>query len=160
MQVEDIVHPTIQKFNREGHEKIIKRLSDLMQLDIDAVEAYEQALKNIETTMIHSQIASFQNDHKQHINDLSRLITKLGGEPPERTKDFKGFFIKGMTALRSAMGEQSALKAMYANEELTNKTYSKALEEGELSVEARLLVEKNYADEQRHLAYIHSVIEA
>ena len=137
--------------------EVIECLNDLTQLDMDAIEAYDQALKNIETSNIHEKLESFKNDHKQHIIDLARVVKNLHGEPIGPGKDFKGFIIKGMTAIQSAMGEKSALKAMQSNEELTNKTYAKALEK-DLPPEAKLIVEKNYRDEQEHLKYIRAIL--
>ena len=42
---------------------------------------------------------------------------------------------------------------MQSNEKTTNKKYSQALEP-ELPADVRALVEMNYSDEKRHLAYI------
>jgi len=137
---------------------VIEKLCDLMQLDIDAVEAYEQAIKNIETSAIKQNITSFKEDHKRHITELSAQIISLGGTPPERSKDLKGFIIKGMTAIQSSLGENQALHAMKLNEKLTNKMYKNALEMS-LPADVRELVEKNYADEKRHLSYINQQLD-
>ena len=47
---------------------------------------------------------------------------------------------------------------MRSNELLTNKTYDKA-RSWDLPADVRELIERNYADEQRHLAYIEQAIE-
>src|SRR5690348_5866746 len=122
-----------------------KKLCKLAQLDIDAVNAYEQALKIIDDIAIHAKISQFRDDHLRHINDLSMAIRDLGGEAPERTLDFKGFIITGFTAIRSATGTEGALKAMQGNEKLTNSTYAEALS-WDLSPEIHGLIQKNYAD--------------
>lgn len=140
-----------------SHADLAKQLIKLAQLDIDAVNAYEQALKNIEHADIHANISQFKNDHIQHIDDLATAIRSLGGEPPERTLGIKGFMIAGFTAIRSATGTQGALKAMQSNEKLTNSTYEKALS-WESPPNIKMLIEKNYADEKRHLAYINDVL--
>lgn len=136
---------------------LAKKLYKLAQLDIDAVNAYEQALKNIEHAGIHTQISTFRDDHVRHINELSVVIRTLGSEPPERTLDIKGVLIAGFTVIRSAMGTEGALKAMQGNEKLTNSTYADALS-WDLTPEIRTLLEKNYADEKRHLEYINNVL--
>jgi hypothetical protein len=46
---------------------------------------------------------------------------------------------------------------MLGNEELTNLTYESALKL-ELSAEVRAVVEQNYEDEKRHLAWIKEAI--
>ncbi len=142
----------------EANKEIAKKLINLAQLDIDAVEAYEQALKNIDVSNIHRKISEFRDDHIQHIEDLSEIITALGETPPKRTKDIKGFLIAGFTAIRSATGTMGALKAMRGNEELTNRKYHEALE-WELPTKIKHVVEKNYEDEKRHLRYIENKIK-
>jgi len=139
-------------------QNVIKKLAKLVQLDIDAVHAYEQALKNIDDTPIFNQIKNFQNDHLRHVDELNIEITKLGGQPLEFTKDFKGYLIEGFTSLRSITGTEGALKAMKMNEILTNKTYEYATNDADYSSDIKELLEKNYADEQRHLQYIENAI--
>jgi rubrerythrin len=143
-----------------ANEKIVKKLTDLTQLDIDAAHAYDQALKHIDNKEHYNNIARFRDDHIDHINDLSAMIRQYGGTPPEVTKDFKGYLIEGMTAIRSLTGITGALKAMETNEVLTNKTYNAALsdEEANWPNDVLQLLRKNYADEIRHLEYIRQAI--
>lgn len=136
---------------------VVNTLVKLAQLDIDAIHAYEQALKNIEDSVIYDALTEFQRDHKRHVRELSVEIQKLGEIPPE-DKDFKGFLIEGFTAVRSLTGTKGALKAMQGNEELTTKTYREALQ-NELPIGIRTLIEKNFADEQRHLNYIQHALQ-
>jgi uncharacterized protein (TIGR02284 family) len=141
------------------NEDLVKILYHLAQLDIDAVHAYNQALENITDEAIHKNITNFRNDHIRHIDDLSKQIHQHNGEPPIRTKDFKGYLIEGFTSLRSITGTEGALKAMEFNEVLTNKTYKEALEENnDLPIEIRALIQRNYADEKRHLEYIRAIL--
>lgn len=137
---------------------LAKKLYDLAQLDIDAARAYDQALENIDHPTVHSQISSFRADHLRHINDLSAVIRRLGEEPPSFSPDLKGFFIEGFTAIRSMTGTAGALKAMRGNELLTNRVYDKA-RAADLPADVKQLIERNFADEQRHLAYIEEAIE-
>jgi len=139
--------------------EMAKNLSSLVQLDIDAVHAYNQAIEEIDVVSIRDQLTEFRNDHSRHITELSDEIRQLGETPPEYSKDFKGHLIEGFTSLRSKMGTESALKAMQSNEKLTNKNYDKA-RSWTLTPTAKALVEKNYADEQRHLHYIEQALAA
>jgi uncharacterized protein (TIGR02284 family) len=139
------------------NEKVISILNDLIQLDIDAVHGYGQAIDNIEDTVVRGRLLEFQNDHERHIRELSQVVRDQGGTPIEHKRDFKGFLIEGMTAIRSATGTKGALKAMKTNELLTNRKYDKALEEA-LPPRARDLVLRNRDDERRHLQYIESCL--
>lgn len=126
-------------------------------LDNDAVKAYTSAIERIDIPYVKEKLTEFRSDHQRHISDLRALILGLGGKPKDHI-DFKGPFIQAMTAARSMMGNEQAIKAMKGNEELTNKKYAEALTAG-LSMEAMEIVRKNYEDEQRHLAFINQVIQ-
>ncbi len=136
----------------------ISKLSSLVQLDIDAVHAYSQAIDSIDVPEVKSRLSDFRSDHERHIENLSQAIRQLGGEPPEFKRDFKGFLIEGMTSLRSVTGTEGALKAMRTNEGLTNSTYEKALE-WDLSQDVRDIISKNREEERRHIQYIEDCIE-
>jgi uncharacterized protein (TIGR02284 family) len=136
--------------------RMIERLNDLIALDYDAVGAYEAAIDRIDVESLRMSLRTFQQDHERHIQDLSRVVTMLGGTPRQRP-DMKGFILKGFTAVTSMMGNEAALQAMRGNEVLTNRTYQMALNE-DWSDEARRIIERNYSDEQRHLAFIEGAL--
>lgn len=136
---------------------VIALLRDLVHLDVDAIHAYDQALKNIEVDSVRVQLERFKADHERHVTELTSAIIDLGGTAPVIRRDIKGFFIEGMTALRAAMGTEQSLKAMQTNEKLTNKEYDKA---AKMVLPARVdeLVRRNFDDERRHLEYIEDAI--
>jgi uncharacterized protein (TIGR02284 family) len=140
-------------------EAFLSRLNNLLMLDHDAVDAYEQAIKRMKSPVVSGRLRAFQDDHRRHIADLTACITKYGGQPQNR-RDVKGFFIKGMTALQSVMGDEMALKAMHTNERLTNRYYQDALDEVTYPADARAIVERNRADEARHLAWIEEALKS
>jgi rubrerythrin len=139
--------------------KTMKTIRKMIQLDIDAVHAYEQALVKIDDREIKSQISAFRDDHRRHIDDLSDYLRNHNETVPKMERDLKGFLIEGFTALRSATGTEGALKAMKSNEKITNSQYQDAIDEVELE-DARVLLQKNYEDEKRHLAYIEQVLDS
>jgi uncharacterized protein (TIGR02284 family) len=132
--------------------KMIDRLNELIALDYDAVGAYEAAIDRIDVEFLGSRLREFQGDHRRHIQELSRVVTGLGGKPREKP-DVKGFLLKGFTAITSMMGNEAALKAMQGNEKLTNRIYEQAMRES-WPEEVRVIIERNFRDEQRHLAFI------
>lgn len=138
--------------------ELCKHLISLAQLDIDAIHAYSHAIERINIESVKENLTRFREDHERHVQLLSPVISELGGTPPEFKPDFKGFVIQGMTALRSVTGNEGALKAMRTNEELTNRTYEKALG-WEMPADVRAIIEKNREDERRHLDYVNQAIE-
>ncbi|HEX8950115.1 MAG TPA: DUF2383 domain-containing protein [Dissulfurispiraceae bacterium] len=137
--------------------EMIDNLSDLVKVDIDAVHAYGQVIKHIDITSVREQLVNFQGDHERHIKDLSRVIRNLGGEPPEFSRDFKGYVLQGFAALRSMTGDEGALKALKSGEEFTNKRYHEA-RSWDLPADIISIIESNYEDEQRHLNYVNQAI--
>jgi uncharacterized protein (TIGR02284 family) len=140
-----------------SEKEVADKLNSLIQLDIDAVHGYNQALEHIDVPTVKDRISEFRDDHQRHIRDLSSLVASMGEKPPEFSPDFKGYIIKGFTSFRSAMGTEGAIKAIEMNEKLTNKKYSEATT-WDLSAEAMNLVDRNYEDEKKHLAYIEQAL--
>jgi len=138
---------------------LVEVLTDLAQLDVDAVLAYNQAIDNIDELPIRDTLVSFRADHDRHITELGAMIASFGGVAPSLERDLKGFFIEGMTAIASKVGTRGALLAMIGNETLTNAKYKTALGKN-LSQDVKVVVEQNYRDEQRHLAYIKDTLKA
>jgi len=138
-------------------DEILNQLEKLIQLDVDATHAYDQAIKNVDDQVIKDKLILFQGDHRRHIDLLSAKVLELGGTPPELASDFKGFFISGFTALRSLTGTKGALEAMETNEKLTSSKYQDA---GKLAWPTDLssLIQSNLADEQRHLSFVREAI--
>jgi uncharacterized protein (TIGR02284 family) len=136
---------------------ILNHLEKLIQLDVDATHAYDQAIKNVNEQVIKDKLIQFQSDHRKHIDLLSAKVLELGGTPPELTSDFKGFMISGFTALRSLTGTKGALEAMETNERLTNNRYEEACKL-DFPVDILAICRSNWADEQRHLSFIREAI--
>ena len=142
---------------KDNDQKIIDQLNDLIQLDYDAVQAYDLALQHIADADAADDLELFKSDHERHIVELHAVVTVLGGVPKQLGRDLKGILIEGMTKLRSATGTTGALKAMRVNEKLTNKTYEKALQI-QMPPVAHEIVIINRDDERRHLDAIEAHI--
>ncbi len=135
-------------------EKLIQRLNDLLMLDHDAVDAYEQAIKRMDSEMCRNKLREFQADHRRHIVDLKDCVVRYQGRARDHA-DIKGFFIKGMTAIQSMAGDEMALKAMQTNEKLTNQKYQEALDDLTMPDDVRSIVQRNRNDEARHLEWVN-----
>ena len=134
-------------------------MSNLVQLDIDAVHAYDQAVKEINDTIIRDRLLKFQDEHRNHISGLSKQIKNLGGQPPERSQDLKGYVIEAFTAIRSFTGLNGALNAMKTTEEITNRYYSEVVS-WEAPTEVKELLRTYFSEEKIHLDYISSNLKA
>lgn len=52
-------------------EEILDQLEKLIKLDVDATHAYDQAIKNMDQSIVRDKLLSFQGDHRRHIDVLS-----------------------------------------------------------------------------------------
>jgi demethoxyubiquinone hydroxylase (CLK1/Coq7/Cat5 family) len=64
---------------------------------------------------------------------------------------------KTMTKVAGLVGTEATLKAMRSNEEVLNKTYAHHLSL-DFPAEIKNVIRQNYADEQRHLAWVEQAL--
>ena len=76
--------------------QIIERLNDLIQLDVDAVEAYSHAIKSVKYDDIRKKLVEFQDDHRSHIQNLSAIVQRLDGQPVKPSPDLKGYLHRSL----------------------------------------------------------------
>jgi hypothetical protein len=107
---------------------------------------------------VRTQLALFRVDHERHIQELSNCLAAFGEKAPERSRDFTGFLLEGMTAIRALLGTLQALKAMRQNELTTNREYQGALDYAGYPSDVRAMLQRGLADERRHLQYIEDQI--
>lgn len=139
--------------------EIVDLLQELVKLDYDAIEAYEAAIERVEASHIQDQLAKYCDDHRRHTRNLGDHLRRLGGDVPEGP-DFKRVLTKGKVVIADLGGDKAILTAMKVNEDLTNKSYEKAVEHSETSPELKSVLEGNLADEREHRAWIKRTIEA
>jgi rubrerythrin len=140
------------------NQEIAEAVEELLQLDIDAVLAYDRAIGGIEEASVVNELASFKVDHQRHILELSQVLLGMSRKPPASKPDVKGTILGGVTGLRARLGTEQALAAMRTNEQLTTATYARMLAKP-FPEDVLAIVRKNYGDEQRHLAWIERAID-
>jgi rubrerythrin len=133
-------------------------LRSLAELDYDTVLAYETAIEKLDDADAKKQLAEFRDDHRRHIDDINLLLVDLDGKPLVED-DFKHVLLEGKVFIASILGDRAILKAMQSNEEETTKTYKAAVEIRGFAPEVTKLIENNYADERRHLAWVRAKLE-
>lgn len=110
-----------------NNEETIKQLKFLAHYEIDHYFLLEYATHHIEDKLIKQQLNAFKKDVKNNIKKLSFMIRALGEEPPENTRDFKGFFMEGYSAIRGMFGDYGVLKATKNNEKLILNAYHEVM---------------------------------
>jgi uncharacterized protein (TIGR02284 family) len=139
-------------------EKQLEELNELIRYDYDAIAAYNAAISDIKEIPIRDPLTQFRGDHERHVVDLSAIVRRLGGTPVE-SPGLKGALRKTMTKVAGLGGTEMTLKAMRSNEEVLNKTYAHHLSTFDWPEDIKDIIRRNYADEQRHLAWIEQALQ-
>lgn len=138
-------------------DKIIEELNEVLQIDLDAVGAYQAAINSIDDIEIKSQLIEFRRDHERHIADLSAIVRRCGGNPVAHA-DLKGMLQKGMTKVAGLVGTEATLRAMLTNERTTNAVYAKHCQKN-FPPDILDVLRRNYGDEQRHYSWIEASVQ-
>jgi uncharacterized protein (TIGR02284 family) len=139
-------------------ENLLGQLNELLNLDYDAIQGYNRVIDGIENKGIQDQLRIFRGDHERHVREYQDLMREIGGKLEEPNRDLKGIFLEAMAAIQSKMGSHSALKALESAEKVVNSTYRHAVAE-DLPLDVMAVVERNYEDERRHLAFVEQALQ-
>lgn len=138
--------------------KVDDLLQELVKLDYDAIEAYEAAIERLDNPAFKAQLSEYCDDHRRHTENLGAELRKLGADVPDGP-DAKRILTEGKVVIAGLGGDKAVLTAMKANEEVTNKTYEKAVEHADTGPELKSILERNLADERRHRAWMSQTID-
>jgi uncharacterized protein (TIGR02284 family) len=133
-------------------------LYDLIALDLDAIAAYDAAIKGLSDAGFRQALTTFREDHVRHTTNLAPFLEQLGGEAPQ-SADMKSLLTTGKVAVGSLLGDKAILVAMRTNEDDTNTAYRRASEHSDVTAEMRQVLEQNLADERRHCAWILQTLD-
>lgn len=138
---------------------LIAELSKLVSLEIDAVHAYDAAVRAVGGTSgpVGAELDLFKVEHQQHALELYDVFLRLGASPPAVTPDVKGVVIGALTPPRRAPSPEEVLEAVRGNEQLTGSVYAKALSKP-LSADVAEVLTRLRADEARHLEWVERAI--
>jgi len=139
-------------------DKAAKTLKKLCEMDFDAIEAYEEAMKRLEDKSISDKLAEYRSDHMAHTDTLNTLLSSRGEEVVDGP-DSKRVLTEGKVVIADLLGDKAILKAMVANEKITVKAYKEAADNDALNAEEKSKVAEHYEDEKRHHDWIKSTSE-
>lgn len=138
--------------------EILEGLNDLLQLDHDAVGAYEIAMEKLQDRDHADMIAGFRRDHERHIRELNELIAELGGTPmnqPHATGPFK----LALQSLGGLAGDRGALMAFRANELQVRAKYDAyAAKANAWPTHIKRVIDGCALDEERHYRWVSDVL--
>ncbi|MEX1198550.1 MAG: DUF2383 domain-containing protein [Pseudohongiellaceae bacterium] len=137
--------------------EIVSDLNNLIELDYDAIAAYQAAIERLETDAYKMKLTEFLGDHERHTVELGKLVAGEGGKPSSEG-DAKKFLTKGKVVMADLAGDEAILKAMKSNEEQTNSKYEDAVEQG-YPENIQKVLQRGLADERRHKAWLIDILD-
>ncbi|BDG01900.1 ferritin-like domain-containing protein [Anaeromyxobacter oryzae] len=136
--------------------EIIEELSRLVQLEADAVAAYDAALELLPAGPVHDELALFRLEHQRHAMALYDVFMRLAKTPPEVEPDVKGVVIGALTP-RAIRSLAELLDALRGNEQLTTSLYAKARSKS-FPQTIRELLDRAHGEERHHLDWIERAL--
>lgn len=137
----------------------LHKLTELAQLDIDAVAVYGEALGHVEEDEVKETLTDFRDEHQHHATLISEALVRLGGTAPKGSVDFVGWLAEVVTQMRSLGGTKGALHALKTAEQYHNKRYEDATTWEIDDQELEMAVLQFYREEQRHLAFVETQLD-
>src|SRR5918998_698996 len=95
---------------------LIADLTDLLQLEFDALPAYTVAIAGLCRPDLRETLTSFRADHERHVHDLSAHIRRLGGFPLALPHLPTGLLKLGVQMAGLPGGDRAVLAAFAADE--------------------------------------------
>ncbi|AUX46278.1 hypothetical protein SOCE26_077830 [Sorangium cellulosum] len=141
-----------------GEAAFIGSLTELIELNWSAVDAFAAALPRMSRSGDRSRLLSFLTDHEHHLDDLAALAHELGSPPLETPTRPK---LKSKALTNGIVGDRAILEAMRCYEEETCAAYERTLLSREgLSDRARDALRQALAVERRHRDWFVEQLDA
>jgi rubrerythrin/ElaB/YqjD/DUF883 family membrane-anchored ribosome-binding protein len=138
---------------------VLDGLNDLLQLDHDAIAAYDVAIAKLEDRDHADQIAGYRRDHERHVRELNELVARLGGTPanhPHVTGPFK----TALQSLGGLAGDKGLLMAFRTNELAVRTKYDSYASRAMLwPPDVKRVIDGAALDEERHYAWVADVLQ-
>ncbi|HEX2802670.1 MAG TPA: PA2169 family four-helix-bundle protein [Sphingomicrobium sp.] len=121
-------------------------LETLTTTVIDSVNGYEDAAKNSENSRFEQIFRERASERRQVVDNLRSEIRRLGGDPPD-DGSFMGKTHQTWLDLKAAVtgrDDQRIINSVEAGEDYLKEKFETALNSGDLSGEARQVIESAY----------------
>lgn len=140
-------------------QEVLDGLNDLLQLDHDAIAAYDVAISKLEDRDHAGMIAGYRRDHERHVRELNELVARLGGTPanhPHVTGPFK----TALQSLGGLAGDKGVLLAFRTNELQVRTKYDLYASRAMLwPPDVKRVIDGAALDEERHYAWVADVLQ-
>lgn len=137
---------------------VINELNKLINLDYDAIAAYEAAIERLNNAEYRERLREFKGDHQRHTRKLEECVRRFGGKTVT-SGDIRKVLAKGKVILGNINHDKGVLEAMKSNENQTNRLYEEALQKLGDEPEVAGILLRNLEDERRHRLWLVSTLD-
>jgi hypothetical protein len=104
----------------------VKKIAAVVQADSNAVAVYDEVLKSFgeSESDIVGALSTFRDKHVAHVNDISNMVTKLGGTVNATLDEQGESAVEAVCGAMRVEGMQGALRALLDNEIKANRAYA------------------------------------
>lgn len=138
--------------------EVVAGLSDLQQLDCDAVANYRLAIGLLRDARHRQTLERFLADHERHVAALGDAIRAAGGFPLPLPHVPTGMLKLGVQAASAFGDDRMVLLAFRSNELQARDRYARAAA-APWPAPIAALIAANSADESRHFDWVSGVLE-
>ncbi len=141
----------------------IETLNKFLKDELSATETYQQAQDKLREDVVLSELEDLRiiyEDHKAAVSSIQALISQLGGTPCEDSGAW-GTWAQIVQGGANLLGKETALKSLQSGEKSGAEAYEEALQETELPLEVRSLIEtKLLPAQQEHIRTLDRLLDA
>jgi hypothetical protein len=137
---------------------LLADLTDLLQLEFDALASYAVALAGLRRPDLRATLEAFRRDHEQHVQSLSAQIQALGGIPLSLPHIPTGLLKLGVQTVGLLGGDRAVLLGFVSNEWQSREKYARYAARPYPTAVA-VLLERHAADEARHYEWAIGALE-
>lgn len=138
-------------------DKLVDALQSLLELEHDAMEAYKLAINKIKNEGYKTKLETFFEDHKRHISELTSALQKHDAKV-KLGSDMKVWLTKGKTFMANLMGDDAILRAMFSNEQDTNRAYENMNDRKDIWADLVDVLKHALEDERSHKEWLKDTI--
>ena len=138
-------------------EDLINAIKSLIELDYDAIKAYESATHRLQNDDYIETLNGFKSDHARHVKELSSYLTQHHQTPPHEA-DVKSVLTQGKVVIAGLINDEAILKAMLSNEEDTNTAYERICSRSDLPDDLLEILKRGLEDEKKHYNWIKQTL--
>jgi uncharacterized protein (TIGR02284 family) len=129
-----------------ANSKTVSVLNDLIEVSKDGEQGFRKAAEDTKTFQLKSTFQECADDISRGINELQSAVTTMGGQP-ETSGSMTGALHRGWIDLKSAVVDRTDLAILEEcerGEDVAKQRFTDALNEDDLDLQARSLIERQY----------------